>query len=282
MRDRARFDEWMRIQRDAGSTHAIVNLPAGEGEGPSYGGIWQEPDFAVDGFAVYVEFLQTLLATPSASGKGFTPIVVLDHGGADPLPRIRALWPGFARALRQAGILDRIIGILAFEPVIGDWTSREVSEGLTLAHALFPEMILGYHGSPTRWAGSSNPVEADDPWQGAEAGFFERHGGEHIDLFCYQTPHGRELYAPCVCPRASERFGHEDHCWLNRWEDGVARLGAGYHGWRRMPVVLMETVAYEYIRGQATSEDARRIATLGQGVAAKWGLRVGQGNGLPW
>lgn len=278
-REPARFAVWMRVLRDAGATHIFVNVPDG---GPSYNGVWQQPDLWHD-LSTYVEFLNAVLDTPSASGKGFVPIPFMDDGGPDPMPRLRERWPRYVGALTAAGLIDQVPGILAFEPVVGDWSSREVSEAILLARGLSDRLMVGYHGSPTRLVGSSNPVQVDDPWQGGESTFYTSHGGEFFRFAAYQTPHGRDLY-DFSCSAADGAS-----CWLDRWNDYVLRIGGGYHGWRRMPLTLMETVAYEYIRGQATSEDARRVADRGKTVcdapfATDWmGGRIlcGYGNGLP-
>lgn len=268
------FDEWMRLQREAGSTHVFFGPPIG---GAAYPGVgWDNPDFWSD-LPALRRFIEKVMATPAADGKGFRPVLFV---GGDTFGESHfSQWPDLARALD--GLHEHLIVLVAWEPVVGGWSSAQVSRGMTRLHELMPTAVMAGHGSPTRWVSSSNPVEKDDPWQGGEAEFFRSHGGEHLALWFYQTPHGRELYEPCQCPRAAEQFGHEDRCWLNRAEDGIARLGAGYHGWRPMGVCLFETVAFEAFRGQATHADARRIASAGQAVADKWGVQLGFGNGLP-
>jgi hypothetical protein len=167
--------------------------------------------------------------------------------------------------------------------VVGDWTSHEFYEALKLAVELFgPDANFFGHGSPTRWVASSNPVEVDDPWQGGEASFFMNFLGNHLKGWCYQTPHGMTVYTKCECPDRDKPFGHRDECWLNRWEDGVARLAAGYHGWRKMIVVLMETCAYEFYRKYVKPPVGNDIASEGKTVADKWHVEVGYGNGIPW
>ena len=265
------YDEWMQVQREAGSTHVFFGPPL---PGDGYAGTL--PDYWRDLPALRA-FIERVLSTPAADGFGFTPVLFV---GGDTFGQSHFdEWPTLAAALE--GLHEHLIVLPAWEPVVGGWSSAQLSRALKALAHLFPTAVIGWHGSPTRWSGSSNPVEKDDPWQGAEAGFYTAHGGEAIWIVFYQTPHGRELYAPCVCPKAAEKFGHDDACWLNRLEDGVARIGAGYHGWRVLHVCLYETVAYEAFRGQATSADARRIAAAGKTVADKWGVSMGYGNGLP-
>lgn len=268
------FEEWMQAQAAAGATHTFI----GPFEpGPAYpGAAFDNPDLTAP--ADLRAFVLKILQTRSASGKGFVPVLFLDGGGKDPAARWDR-WQAWGKALED---VQGALGVCpAWEPVVGDWTSREMSDGLGKARAAFPGSALIWHGSPTRWAGSSNPVEHNDPWQGGESEFYKTHNGQFIDLAFYQTPHGPELYRPCTCVNAAQKFGHDDACWLNRWEDGVARLAAGINGWRVLRVVLYETVAFEFFRGQATLADARRIAALAKGVADKWGVAVGYGNGLP-
>jgi hypothetical protein len=268
--------EWLHLQADAGSTHLPFGPPL---PGKAYPGVaWENPDFYADPLRLRA-FVERLLDTPAADGQGFRPMLFL---GGDTFAESR-----FNRWAEIAAILDGLhqylILLVAWEPVVGGWTSAEVSRGTERLRQLFPSATLAGHGSPTRWVSSSNPVEADDPWQGGEAEFFKSHGGQYLDGWFYQTPHGRDLYRPCTCPDSPKgQFTHVEECWLNRFEDGVARLGDGYHGWRKLQVVLYETVAYEAFRGQATPEQARSIATMGQKVARKWGVDLAYGNGLPW
>lgn len=263
------FDEWMRLQREAGSTHVFFGPPSG---GPAYPGThWENPNYW-DDLPAYRRFVEKVL------DRGFVPVIFV---GGDTLDVSRMdRWIDLADALD--GLHEYLIVLPAWEPVVGGWSSAELADALGMLHALFPTSVLGWHGSPTRWVGSSNPLESDDPWQGGESEFYKRHGGEFIDIAFYQTQHGRELYAPCTCPDSPRgEFTHREDCWLNRWEDGVARLGAGHNGWRVLPIVLYETVAYEAFRGQATHDDARRIAAMGKRVSDKWGVSIGFGNGLP-
>lgn len=279
-RERQRFKRWMDEIIEHGGTHLHSNLPDG---GPSYNGIWDQPDIwsnlgALREFALEV-----------TDGYGLSLTWWMDHGGSDPLPRIQKNWPKFAETLED--LLPHMIGFPGCEPVVGDWSSREASEALKLQYALMPSMPMGWHGSPTRWVASSNPLERDDPWQGGEASWAYFDGAEHVQIYAYQTEHGRMLYEVCDNDHSkAETFDKGPHgepepctCWLSRWRDGVMRYGTGFHYWREMKVCLFETTTYEYIRGEATSEDARDVATWGQRIVDWWapGLDLGFGNGLP-
>jgi hypothetical protein len=154
-------------------------------------------------------------------------------------------------------------------------------------------VLIGYHGSPRRLVGSSactpktardctaGGYEPDDPWRGRPADFYRSHGGQWINLALYQTEHGAALYRDCDIA--------DEDCEKSHLNQYVLRIGAGYRGWRKLPLAIMETTAYEAIRGQATPEDATDVATrlkevcdepaapdyTGGPVACGWG------NGLP-
>lgn len=274
----AQYADWMTRLREAGSTHIIMGPFT---PGPVYPGVaWDNPDLEAD-TARLRAFIIKVLETPSANGRGFVPVIFLDGGGRAPRERIDRVWPRLARALE--GLHQYLLVLPAWEPVIGDWSSAEVSYGLTRAHELFPQSVLGYHGSPKRLVGSSNPPEPDDPWRSGEAEFYQAFGGQHIEVAFYQTEHGRDIYAG-YCDPGDLLSGtpEQDRCWLNRWQDYVARIGAGLRGWRKLPqLVAFETVAYEFFRRQATSEQARMVADAMKRVCDKFAVTCGYGNGLP-
>ncbi len=270
------YDEWMQTQRDNGSTHIPFGPPIG---GAAYPGMsWANPDFWSD-LPAFRAFIEKVLDTPAADGKGFRPIVFI---GGDTFDQSRFdRWPELAAALE--GLHEFLILVPGWECIPQEgWTSNQYAKALRELKRLFPSSKLAAHMQPTRWAFSSNPVEADDPWQGGESECYKSHGGEGVELVLYQTPHGRELYRPCTCPDSPKgQFTHAADCWLDRFEDGVSRLGDGYHGWRKLKVVLFESVAFEAYRGQATPDHARDIATAAKKVGDKWGVHLGFGNGLP-
>lgn len=262
-----KYQEWTKILRAAGTTHIPFGPLVG---GPAYPGVhFANPDYWSD-LPAFRRFVERVIA------DGFCPVIFI---GEDRFADSHAnQWPDLARALD--GLHDKIIILAAWEPVIGGWTSRQVADAWVTLHRLFPTAILAGHGSPTRWVASSNPIEPDDPWQGAESDSLKTHGGEFVSMWFYQTPHGRDIYG-------GDCDEERDECWLNRWQDGVARLGAGFNGWRRLQVVLYESVAYEAFRETdrakqpAMSEAARRIATYAKRICDKWRVSCGWGNGIP-
>jgi len=262
--------EWLETIAAHGGTH----VPIGPFEGgPSYPGVhWGNPDWTNDPFAIR-SLVFDVLNTKTLAGHGMVPVLFLDGGGYDPKPRIQEFYEVAHEALE--GLYEHVLCVpCGWEPVVGSWTSAEVSYALKLWHAIAPGSIIAYHGSPGRLVGSSNPVEADDPWQGGESEFYKTHGGEHIDVALYQTPHGRELYEDCD--------PNSEGCWLDRWRDYVTRIGGGLNGWRQMPIVLFESVAYEYFRNQKTDDDARTIASRAKKICDDAGVPFHWGNGAPW
>lgn len=260
-------DEWLSLLKAAGCTH----VPIGPfGPGPSYPGIvaWDNPDWRFD--AVSIRALVTLLLD-----RGFVPVVFTDGGPRDPKPRLRALFPVLADALDG---LDASVIVLpaGWEPVVGDFTSAEVSWALETWHALRPDSIIGFHGSPERLVGSSNPIEPDDPWQGGEATFYTEHGGQYIQIALYQAPHGNAIYSG-DCNEDNE----DGSCWLNRFQDYVQRLGTGFHGWRVVKVVAFELTTYEVTRGKRSADEAKRVTDHAMRVCAKWRVSCGWGDGPP-
>ncbi len=262
--------EWLATIAANGGTH----VPLGDFQpGVTYPGVeWANPDWTHNPEAIHALLLE-ILDTPGPTGAGLVPVVFLHSGGPNPRPTLTQFFPVAVQAFE--GLWDSILTIpTGWEPVVGDWHSADVSWALETWHAYAPRALIGYHGSPARLVGSSNPLEPDDPWQGAEAGFYTSHGGQFIDIALYQTPHGRELYDDC--DPAS------DNCWLNRFSDYVTRIGAGFHGWRQIPIALYESCAYEYFHHNATVQQCRQLAQRARDkVCLPAGVRCGFGNGLP-
>jgi len=213
-----------------------------------------------------------ILRTPGPNGKGMVPVIFTDGGPGNPKPRLQTLFPVLSQALD--GLDDSVLVIPAgWEPVMGDFTSAEVSWALETWHEYRPRSVVGFHGSPGRLVGSGDAGQPGDPWRGSTSAFYTSHGGQFVDIALYQLPHGREIYRDC-----DER---RDDCYLNRWEYYVARIGAGLDGWRALPIVAFETTAYEFFRGQSTEAQAREVATRMKRVCDKWKVSCGWGNGFP-
>jgi hypothetical protein len=263
--------EWYAKQREAGSTHCVLT-PGNPGVAPYEGSIPMLK--LVDKPQEFRKFVLEALRTTSASGKGFCPIIILDEGEGEGSPRQRMdrYWPALIDAIRD--LLDYVIVVPGWELIkASPWTSTDYSYALGKLHGL-RVVHLWAHFSPNRWAGSSNPVEKDDPWRGDAAGFWKSSGGEFLEGILYQSDPLRDGSNP-NCDPASTR------CWLNGWTFGVTRLGTGSDGWRKVRICLFESIAHTYYRGQASGELGRDMATAAQKVAQRHGVSVGFGNGLP-
>ena len=284
--DLASVADWLERMRAAGTTHVVL-APHYE-----YHSAMPYP-IAGDDFrtrpAKFHELLEYLLAQPSADGRGFRPIVML----SDDFSEVGQYWPTLLPALRD--LSPYVIFVPAWEPVGpgGAWSSAMLSQALARMHELLPAGHFFYHGTPDRGTFSSHPLEADDPWRGDEVGAWSSHGGELFEGFLFQTEHGDYVERP-GCGRnvddGSGRGLRYGQCWANRWDDVVARLGAGLctddygHGspcgWRKVRVVLFETVAFEYFRKQTDTDNANRIAREGLAICQHYGVTCGFGNGV--
>ena len=136
--DDAKRKQWLDEQRVAGSTHFVlspsINYP---------GAPWPSTDFYGNAQR-FVDFVQEVIDTPSADGYGFTPILILDPGDANPRPRIDDYWPKIAHELQARGLLADVIVVPGWELIkASDWSSADFAYGLNLLHRL---------GVPHIWA----------------------------------------------------------------------------------------------------------------------------------
>jgi len=263
--------EWLELQRREGATHFVIS-PAIDYPGSAIAprDLSREPE-------TFARYVRELLDTPSASGAGFTPILILDDGAAGFRARVDALWPAIRAALGDD--VARVIVVPGWELVKASTvTSAEFAYSLEKLHTLgFPHIWA--HLSPNRASASSNPLESDDPWQGAESGMWKSHGGEFVEGLLYQSE--------AVRPGDEKCNPADGDCWLNRWADVVPRImgrpeiGRGMNGWRAMYLAYFEGPAYYFFRGQADSNFARVIAEKALAMCRDFGAACGFGNGLP-
>ncbi len=257
---------WLKDQARNGSTHFVLS-PSIAYPGSPIGSrdLYEWPkDFAY--------FVREVMATPSASGKGFTPILILDGGDPGIVERINKNWQGLRDALGDEA--ERLLVVSGWELVNSSpTTSEELSYSLkVLGWQKWPHIWV--HLGPGRASGASHPLEGDDPWQGGESIFWKIEGGENAEGFLYQSQAIRDGDEACD-PAEAE-------CWLNRWEDVVPRLGNGMNGWRIVHLVYFEGPAYYFFRGQATEAFAREAATQAMQMCRKYNVTCGWGNGRPW
>ena len=260
--------DWLARQVAAGSTH-IVMMP-GSGA-PGYPGL-VPPAMLIDKPAQFREQVDEVLHTSGATGEACVPVIFLDEGGANPRERIDRFWGPLLDGLQD--VLDQCLIVPGWELVAAsEWTSADLSYALGRLHG-WGVPHLWVHLSSGRWAMSSNPVEPDDPWQGAEADCWNTHGGEFVEGFLYQSPAIRDGDQADCDPA-------DDRCWLNRLDDGLVRMGTGLNGWRVMPICYFEGPAYWYTRGQCSDAQVHAAADAAQARARHFGLTIGFGNGQP-
>ncbi len=286
--DRRRvFDEWIAKLLETGSTHVTVAPWCKYNPSPFPLVDWRNYPY------LFGAFLAELL------NRGLTPIVMLSEGNEDQ---------------RDNPTEEFLYGVQEFAPFClwvpsgwePSWRSRFTSEAIYRCRRILgSQALLGFHARPDRANGASflgtiperAPVpagalcreivtdekglrwqyliESDDPWRGDEIGFWETHGGEELAFFLFQTVHGRDV-TQGFC-----RVGDES-CWLTRWDEVVARLGAGWRGWRQVEaLVLFETVAKDIYDRTCDVETATIVARAGDAIAAKYGVTIGFGNGMP-
>ena len=262
--------DWFSVHRANGSTHIVL---APDVQYPAYTdrtGI--QPHSMLAQPATFRAAVVEALNTPSASGRGFVPVIFLDEGGRDPRQRIDTFWRPLLDAIKD--LLPYCIVVPGWELVTASfWSSADLSYAMKWLGA-YGVPHLWVHLSKGRGAGSSNPLEADDPWQGGERMFWFQHGGEFVEGFLFQSWEVEDGGVLCDI--------NADDCWSNRWMDVVPRVGRGMNGWRVMPLVLFEGPAYWFTRGRCSSVTARDWATEAKRLAEADGVTVGFGNGLPW
>lgn len=291
--DRATFDRWLDLHRKAGSTHLTIGPFDG---GEIYGGsnIFA-PNLVADPPRLRA-FVDELLHTPAADGRGFRLIIQLDGGRENPIPVINRDWPIIIDALRD--LLSSCIVTPGWELITASpWRSSEYSYSLSMLYAMGVP-IIGGHLSIGRSAWSSNPVEADDPAQGAEMECWRKWGGEHVKilLFQFEPPSAGDGHRCHVSINADMELLCDVHlptqrpdgrmdgsaCYLNRGFDSMLRVGTGFHNWRRMAWCAFETVAWPTWHDAAPASHARHVATtIKRELADPLGLDIGFGNGLP-
>lgn len=253
--------EWERVWRANGVTHVVLCPVA------SYPDYWAPTfDWRADP-GRYAEANRQLL------DDHFIPInfYATGDGGSD--ADIQQFFPGYEKALTERGLVPFVWRVPGFE-VVGPgagWRSAHLSTALQLL-CLDRSGPIGLHLQPERAVGSSHPLEADDPWQGDEPGFYRAHGGECVDALLYETPHGDKLLNPALTGTDS---------WTDRFVEILDRLGVGKRGWPKVGVSFFETNGYDFYKGRSTTADATRLANEAQRLCLERGVVCTFGNGVP-
>jgi hypothetical protein len=254
-------DDWIACEKAAGGTHYILSIQTGY---PGYSPVINF--YTANRMDEWLTTLNRVLVA------GLVPVVMLESGGPYPgTDYLRSLVASI-----PASYYDRCLWVAAWEPVKGDWTSRQYYEAnLALREALGPTALMGCHLSPSRLSFSSNPPEADDPWQSDEMACWrdgwDRIGGHPFDVFLYQSPVPRTPFDAT-----------EPESWGERAKEVADRVlgnpGAPdwFAGIKRPILVWYEATAFTFIRGESTPAWAREVARSAQTLGYQ-----GFGNGLP-
>jgi hypothetical protein len=262
--DDAKRAEWYQILRDAGSTHVVFSPYAGY------------PNSPIPAFNYYADpervagMVREILQQTALDGYAMTPVLFLDSGEDGFPERMAAYWQPIRDAIgddQQDMIICPGWELITASTV----TSKQYSDALELLHAQ-GYAHLWSHLSPNRAACSSNPVQPDDPWQGAEADCWKSHGGQYVEGLFFQAE----------ATRPNDDMIPDHTGWLDRWDDVVPRLCNGMNGWRVMKLCFFESPAYYYYRGESDSDFCRRIADRAKQAAASYNATVSFGNGLPY
>lgn len=203
------------------------------------------------------------------------PFVMLSTGdggsGTDP----DTIWPSYFAALGD--VKADAVWCLGWEVgANAGWTSKQILHGVHVLRAwLGPQGVIAFESLPERFTGASHPVEPDDPSGGDEPGWWRLPDAQQIDLFAYETPHGSKLMNPaCTSADAPD-------CWLNRWREGVQRLGVGGVTWPKVRLVLFETNTMDCYNDHGQCSAFGRLTAAGLAVCREYGITCGYGSGAP-
>lgn len=269
---------WVDAWKKATLTHVVLDFA------PCYPGFWAPcGDFrAAPG--TLVQSASELL------DRGLIPIVMMTTGDAGTWSEIDSNWPSYVNAMRASepcliGESGDPCGILVPGFEIGGpcsaWPASSISHAFTTLHQLAPAALIGYEGCPERFSGSSNPVQPDDPWQGAEAKFWTSNGGEFVSIFLYETPHGPTLLDPSGASGPFCHAGSPCGAWEDRWTEGLQRLCTGGLGWRQVPCSFFEVTGSDYKGGGVSDATVQRINDRALRLCQQYGATCTWGNGLP-
>ena len=234
------------IKRAAGLTDIALSVEARNGYHGAHAFDWsREPG-------------QVVALVQEVQAAGFNVELFLSSGDGETGETIDEYFPTILQALSA---VDPIRIVPAWEPVVGGWTSAQLSHAMQVIHQLAPQHELWVHLSPTRACGSSHPIEPDDPWQGDEAGFWRSHGGEFATGLLYETEHGGPLLYPANFPNQSPDDPNYAKYpgYLGRLYEIAIRALVGGRGWRQTRVCVWETGAMDFFNLGCTGTDLRRI-----------------------
>lgn len=294
-----RLQRWLDVLAANGNTHLVIgDFEGGEGYP---GSEYEFPDYTAD-LPMLAEMVGDLVTRPAADGDGWRLMVQMDGGSDGYQDRVKK-WPAIVKALEP--FKASILWSPGWELIrASSWTSKAYGDGAALLRSLIgPEAIMIAHLSPGRNAFSSNPLEADDPWQGSESAcwtdarfrfdaiFYQAeppNPDDHIER-CKVRLDGKQLlcsqHADVV--RDGEVVGTT--CPLDRVWDSLFRTGCGQMGVPRLEKwILGETCIYPGWH-QGIDVDAfgtliadvveRELLPLARRFAPD--IQISFGNGLP-
>jgi hypothetical protein len=250
---------WLDLKRSNGDDYLVLGPVSG------YPGYW------VPGVDLRADPVAATFFVREVIDAGFRVRWFATTGDGGTATDIAQYWDGYDQEFTRLGLkpwIEWSNGWEVYGPG-GGWTSKQVSDGFLWAHA--HGYAIAAHGQPGRWSPASNPLEADDPWQGYEPGSWTSAGGEYVNVVLYQSPHGSELLDP------SNR-------WLDRWHDGVMRLGCGQVTWRVIPIEWFETTWYDQAHGtcpDCTATAKRLNQTAATDAQQTCGAGIGFGTWVP-
>ena len=227
------------MKRTAGLTHLVLAVEGGYRDQHVFD--WrQEP-----------EKLKALIA--EVLDQGFRPILALSSGDGGTGANLGYLGP----LLDALGPLASECHLFpAWECVKGGWTSKQLADCLATIYRHVSNPYAWFHGSDGRACGSSNPIEADDPWQGDEPGFWKSHGGERLKGLFYQSESGRVLLQADNEPL--DYLGQRGY--RGRLKECLMRVQDGERGWKPVRFCVFESVAMDYFAGGCSDADVTRVA----------------------
>lgn len=280
--------------------------------------------------ARFDQFLSFLQGYAAGDGAAWRFVVNITSGDGDRQEAWSEVAPTGAALKSRVPI---VIWSNGFE-TLREWKPINLSRWWTEMHAAFGDgarlMAWGmpgavpaasFHGDGTRaeceaqdynWIdyddarrpGIGGCVDRDDPWQGKEPDSTSSHGAEWVTDWAYQWEHGSAVLDPCGRTIFDGTKGKDGQpvamyppcCGMNRFDDGVARIGAGIcsddygangpksspcSGWGRKHFWAMETDTMDAFQGRSSPAIAEMVANQAELVFLAYGVNQNYGSGGP-
>jgi hypothetical protein len=264
--DESKFREWIKILRDAGTTH--INLPISYNYDEPLGWIRRYPipgqDFTghLDDFSQIVSRIQAL---------GFIPIIKLafDGQGYDPIGWTYGWQWGMDNAARIVNQLSRFVTnslwSTGYDGCFPNWTADQTVTMLQLLrNTLGVDGCIDTEFSGPGTMGYCHMGNGEADWVPSKLGILDSFSC--MSLVYPPNPSGMQQVAARLLYSKKNIAPENDYngCYLDAANGKVINVG------------LYESIAFDIIRKQATSRDATFVANF----AANYGFES-FGNGLP-